>query len=237
MVGNGGTGKSNILRLFKGLPFVKDYRPSYGVEFSAKDYPQNLKFQIWDMPGDDRFMKIAASYFKGAHLFIIVFDVTNRNSFESISNIEKYMDQEAKDYPSVLIIGNKTDLPGRQVNIEEAEAFCKSKGYMYLDLSCKTDTAEKVQTKFDELLASHIAISVPISNFSDDNYARQIFTEMYYEMLIRMNKLSPGTSRWNQSPNMPSLSEWQVQKQHELHQQQQLQAPGTGQNRVVQIKK
>ena len=84
ITGNGGVGKSNVIRLLKNLPYLKDYRPTYGVEFASQDYPENLRFQVWDMPGDDRFMKIAASYFKGAHIFIIVFDVTNRGSFEAI---------------------------------------------------------------------------------------------------------------------------------------------------------
>ena len=91
-VGNGGVGKSNVVRHILGVGYLADYQPTFGVQFIKKDLQDNVRLQVWDMPGDDRFMKIAASYFKGAHLFIIVFDVNNRGSYEAIPHIEKYIE-------------------------------------------------------------------------------------------------------------------------------------------------
>lgn len=195
MIGNGGVGKSCIARAFKALPFSPDYRPSKGVEFVHRDYADNLRFQIWDMPGDDRFMKIAASYFRSCHVFIIVFDVNNRSSFDAIRNIEQYMDKESKDYKTVLVVGNKNDLGKRAVSEEEAQAFCEEKEYLYLDISCKADEQGKIQNRLDELLYTHLALSLPINNFSDDNYARNLYGNLYHFILSKLKVIprrNPG---------------------------------------------
>ena len=190
VLGNGCSGKSSVVRHFMDMGFSKDYRPTAGVEFVSKDIQDTLRYQIWDMPGDDRFMKIAASYFKGCHMFVLVFDVTNKNSLESLGHIEKMIQQEAKDHHSILLIANKTDLPGRQVNTEEAEQYAKNRGYQYLELSCKEVSAkEKVQKAFEQLLWNHVCVALPITNFSDDNYARSLHGTMYQTIISQVNKM------------------------------------------------
>ena len=187
VAGCGGVGKSSVLRHFNNMGYLNDYRPTQGVEFVSKQFEDNTKLHVWDFPGDDRFMKIAASYFKGAHVFIIVYDVTNRGSFESIRHVEKYIADEAKAYRSVLLVANKTDLPGRQVNLEEGEAYARSKGYLYLETSCKTQNGDAIRKRFEELLYSHLCLGLPIDNFSEDNYARNIYGSLYQSILAKVN--------------------------------------------------
>lgn len=189
MVGTSNAGKSNIARMFKGLSFEDKYRPSNGVEFVHKDYPADTRFQIWDMPGDDRFAAISSGYFKSCHVFIIVFDVTDLASWENIEKIEKNMDKASKPWKTILVIGNKCDLPDRKINFEQADSFCRERNYLYMDMSCKDEQIEGVQKKLDELLYSHLALAMPINNFSDDNWARNIYGIMYKEVLAQYKEL------------------------------------------------
>ena len=188
-VGNGGVGKSNVVRHILGVGYLADYQPTYGVQFIKKDLQDNVRLQVWDMPGDDRFMKIAASYFKGAHLFIMVFDVNNRGSYEAIPHIEKYIEAEGKLIHSVLVVGNKTDEnKKREVTAQEAQAYCNQRGHFYIDYSCKTTPQQHLQDKLNEVVVHQIANSLTVTNFSDDNYARQLFPNLYHSILGAMTK-------------------------------------------------
>lgn len=188
VLGNGGVGKTCLLKHYKDRGYTDHYGPTNGLEFIAKDYPHQLRFQIWDCPGDDRFLKIAASYFKGVHVFLLVFDVTNRGSFESLQFLEKYIEKEGKPYRTVLMIGNKNDLGKRAVTREEAENYAHNKGYAYMETSCKTQTSQQIQQKFDELLYSHIMLALPINNFSDDNFTRSLSDNLIMQILAKARK-------------------------------------------------
>lgn len=85
-----------------------------------------LFFIQWDTAGQDRFKNITSSYFRGADGIIIVFDITDRLSYEGVqgwlTEIEKYTDPSIK----ILLVGNKSDLnERRQVSSVEAKIFCK----------------------------------------------------------------------------------------------------------------
>ena len=165
---------TKAVRLFKGHGFNSEYRPTNGIEFTAKDYLADLRFQIWDTSGEDKAFKITTPYYKGVHIFIIVFDVTDRLSFEAVNKIDKVIQEDGKPYRSVILIGNMTDLPNREVNYEEATAYAAKKGYRYYDVSCKTDNPEKVKQIFDEVFSEHTKITLPLNNFSAENFSRNL---------------------------------------------------------------
>jgi Ras-related protein Rab-2A len=95
-----------------------------------------VKLMIWDTAGQERFYAIAKAYFRGAGGFILVFDITDRKSFESLPRWLRDARAEADPNCSILLVGNKTDLdPQRLVSREEGEAFAKSHDLQYIETS------------------------------------------------------------------------------------------------------
>jgi Ras-related protein Rab-1A len=71
---------------------------------------QIVKLQIWDTAGQERFRTLTSSYYRGAHGIIIVYDVTNENSFNNIRNWVRHINETCDQRMPILIVGNKTDL-------------------------------------------------------------------------------------------------------------------------------
>jgi len=81
---------------------------------------KNIKLQIWDTAGQDRFKTITSSYYKGAHGIIIVYDVTDRDSYECVKQWMCEIDKYAQENVVKLLIGNKNDMAEkRKVTFEE----------------------------------------------------------------------------------------------------------------------
>ena len=129
IVGDSGVGKTNLIKRFVSNTFTPNSKATVGVEFISKSYRINnqvFKIEMWDTAGQERYKSITAAYYKGAKGALIVYDTTQKTSFE---NIDKWMaeikDKSSKDM-KLMIVGNKTDLKDeRQVKTEEALAKAK----------------------------------------------------------------------------------------------------------------
>jgi len=89
IIGNSCVGKSNILLRFSENVFHESFLPTIGVDFKIKNVEVNdkvVKLHIWDTAGQERFKTITATYYKGAHGIIIVYDITDRSSFNDVEN-------------------------------------------------------------------------------------------------------------------------------------------------------
>lgn len=86
--GEASTGKSSLLLRFCNNTFSELYDPTIGIEFGSKtvelENKKRIKLQIWDSSGQERFRAIISSYYRGAHAVILMYDTTNRESFEKI---------------------------------------------------------------------------------------------------------------------------------------------------------
>ena len=110
--------------------------------------------QIWDTAGQERFKNIQASYYKGANGILVVYDITNRSSFENVSSWLTEIEKNASKNVYKFLIGNKTDLEDkRKVTYQEGKDFAESNGMKFMETSAKT--ASKVQEAF-ELLTNEI---------------------------------------------------------------------------------
>ena len=124
--------------------YTESYISTIGVDFKIKTVQREgktIKLQIWDTAGQERFRTITASYYRGAHGIFIVYDITDRNSFNSVKNLwlqelERY---SMEDIPKILL-GNKCDLAcDRQISSEEAKIFPDALGIPYIETSSKQD--------------------------------------------------------------------------------------------------
>ena len=124
--------------------------PTIGVDFKIRTINVDekvCKLQIWDTAGQERFKTITSSYYKGAHGIIVVYDITDRDSFNAVhtwmSEIEKY----TQDNITRILVGNKTDLENRRaVSFEEGQEMANHYGVRFLETSAKE--CKNVETAF-----------------------------------------------------------------------------------------
>ena len=133
---------------------------SIGVDFKLKNIEINnkkIKLQIWDTAGQERFRTITTSYYKGAHAIVIVFDITDKDSFEHVKIWMQDIDKFAKQGVMRILVGNKCDLEHqRAVTKNEGNEMALKYGIKYLETSAKdtinienlfVDTAKKLLEK------------------------------------------------------------------------------------------
>ena len=110
--------------------------------------------QIWDTAGQERFKNITASYYKGGNGVLVVYDITDRESFENLNSWLIEIEKNANKNVYKLLIGNKCDLEEkRKVSYQEGKDFAASNGMQFIETSAKADT--KVKDAF-ELLTQEI---------------------------------------------------------------------------------
>lgn len=143
VVGDSSVGKSNLLLQFTDNNFNEYHDLTIGVEFGIRtiSYDNDIyKIQIWDTAGQEAFQAITRSYYRGAVGCLLVYDITNRNTFD---HIVRWLD-EVKTYSNnqelvISIVGNKTDIEElREVTIKEGEELAKKHGLLFIETSAKT---------------------------------------------------------------------------------------------------
>ena len=113
IIGDSGIGKSCLLNRFADDIFTDSYISTIGVDFKIRTIEVNgrlCKLQIWDTAGQERFRTITSSYYRGAHGIILVFDITNPESFANcemwLTEVQRY----ATDQVKIILVGTKSDL-------------------------------------------------------------------------------------------------------------------------------
>lgn len=102
---------------------------------------KTIKLQIWDTAGQERFRTITSSYYRGAHGIIVVYDVTDNESFNNVKQWLHEIDRYACENVNKLLVGNKCDLEGKRVvSTEQGKEFADGLGIEFLETSAKTST-------------------------------------------------------------------------------------------------
>ncbi|MHA1719657.1 MAG: GTP-binding protein [Promethearchaeota archaeon] len=141
IVGDGGSGKTAVVVRFSQGFFQENYKLTIGVEFAVKTININnnkVKLQIWDTGGQERFRYVRPLYYKGSMGCIILFDLTNRESFDHVPKWLEEVKKEAGNIP-ILLVGNKSDLVAeRKVSIDEAKQIANDLNMFYVESSAKS---------------------------------------------------------------------------------------------------
>ncbi|XP_010182583.1 PREDICTED: ras-related protein Rab-6A-like isoform X1 [Mesitornis unicolor] len=121
--------------------FDNTYQATIGIDFLSKTMyleDRTIRLQLWDTAGQERFRSLIPSYIRDSAVAVIVFDITNLNSFQQTS---KWIDDVRTERGSdviIMLVGNKTDLADkRQVSIEEGERKAQELNTMYIESSAK----------------------------------------------------------------------------------------------------
>jgi len=144
LIGDSGVGKSCLLLRFADDSFTDSYISTIGVDFRFRTVNIDLKtvkLQIWDTAGQERFRTITSAYYRGAHGIIMVYDVTNYESFEHVEEWLNEVNRHASESTLKLLVGNKADLQDdKKVATDEAKKFADNLGIPFLETSAKNST-------------------------------------------------------------------------------------------------
>ena len=167
LLGDSSVGKTCFLKRYTENTFQDAYLSTIGFDFKYKlvtlEDGKIVKVQLWDTAGEERFRTIAKSYYKGAHGIVLIYDVTNRKTYE---NIRKWMNQIKDDSSSnisIILVANKIDCENeyRQVTKEEGKTLAKSNNLPIFEASAKDNI--NVEESFKYLIEK---INQNISNIS-----------------------------------------------------------------------
>ena len=141
LLGNSNVGKSSLFLRFVDDIWNDTFVPTIGVDFKIKTFDideKKIKMQIWDTAGQERFKNIIASYYRGAHGILLIYDVTDKDSFKNLSNWIIEIEKNANKNVLKLLIGNKTDLEDKRViTYNQGKEFADGYGLKYIETSAK----------------------------------------------------------------------------------------------------
>ncbi|MFW9994183.1 MAG: Rab family GTPase [Candidatus Odinarchaeota archaeon] len=154
LAGDGAVGKTSLRERYLGRGFTGQYLKTIGADFALKKETigdEDLKFQIWDLAGQQRFQNVRSVYYNGALGALLLFDVTRRDSFENLDLwVEEIWKNNGKGFIPIVVLGNKYDLRDQVpdcIDENEAQNYCKElskktkeKGFEieFLNTSAKT---------------------------------------------------------------------------------------------------
>ena len=154
LVGDSGVGKTNLLLRYLKNEFNTQTKATVGVEFgNTKVKIDNalIKAQIWDTAGQERYRSITSAYYKGAHGALIVYDITRKDSFDSVEKWLSDLKNNGEEKMVIMAIGNKCDMVNeRVISTEDGEAKAQRNNIAFLETSALNAT--NVAKAFDELI-------------------------------------------------------------------------------------
>lgn len=142
VVGESGVGKTCLLIRFVRDTFEDNTQSTLGVEFMSKiiqTEKHRIQLQLWDTAGQELFRSVTRGYYRGSAGALLLFDLSNRDSFENVEKWLRDVKDVAKEDVVLILLGNKSDLESkRQVTREEANDFAQRNNMKYFEVSAKT---------------------------------------------------------------------------------------------------
>lgn len=141
LIGDSGVGKSSLLLRLVDMEFDPEFNATIGVDFKIKNLSIDdkiYKLQIWDSAGQDRFRSITTMYYRNCDGVILMFDVTDKKSFNNIISWLCEIEKHSKPGIIKILVGSKSDLKyERKVSYEEAREFADNFNISYIETSSK----------------------------------------------------------------------------------------------------
>ena len=144
LIGDSGVGKTSIISRFTKDTFNNEEMSSSSAQFTSKTIQindQSIKFDIWDTAGQEKFRALAKIFYKDAQVIILVYEIINKESFESIKNYWYKESSENSTADIFFVFGNKSDLyENEQVTDEEGKKFAKEINAIFKITSALSNT-------------------------------------------------------------------------------------------------
>ncbi|CAF0870396.1 unnamed protein product [Didymodactylos carnosus] len=160
IIGDSGIGKTSILQRFANDYFAPDYVATIGVDFQIRTIDidsKDIKLQVWDTAGQDRFKCIVSSFYRGANGVLVCFDITN---IESFRNVDTWIDEIQRYCPEntpIYLVGTKSDLHmNRTITYQQAKQYAETRRIQYIETSAKTnDNVQMTFFHFAKMIMEH----------------------------------------------------------------------------------
>jgi len=153
VLGNPNVGKTTLINRFVTNQFHSEYKPTLGISITNQEYylqgfeDKILNFMIWDLAGQKFFQRVRKAYYRGANAAFIAYDITDRDTFESVENWLKDIRDVLPEIP-IILLGNKIDLDGsRMVSTKEGIKLASRLKCYFLESSAKS--GENVRDAFN----------------------------------------------------------------------------------------
>ncbi|VDO23651.1 unnamed protein product [Brugia timori] len=154
LIGDSCCGKTCLLVRFKDDAFLNNnFISTVGIDYRNKLIKVNdakVKLQIWDTAGQERFLAITTTYYRDADALLLVYDLTNRQSFINIRDWLTRIKENAKETVLITLVGNKMDLQrGRKVKYEEGKQLAEAYNIAFIETSAKS--GQNVKETFQDI--------------------------------------------------------------------------------------
>ncbi|KAK2719884.1 ras-related protein Rab6 isoform X2 [Artemia franciscana] len=140
-LGEQSVGKTSLITRFMYDSFDNTYQATIGIDFLSKTMyleDRTVRLQLWDTAGQERFRSLIPSYIRDSTVAVVVYDITNANSFHQTSRWIDDVRTERGNDVIIMLVGNKTDLSDkRQVSTEEGERRARELNVMFIETSAK----------------------------------------------------------------------------------------------------
>ncbi|XP_033738742.1 ras-related protein Rab-3-like isoform X2 [Pecten maximus] len=154
IIGNSSVGKTSFLFRYADDSFTSAFVSTVGIDFKVKTVfrqDKRVKLQIWDTAGQERYRTITTAYYRGAMGFILMYDVTNEESFNAVHDWCTQIKTHAWSNACVLLVGNKCDIEeSRCVSTKAGEELAKDLGLEFFETSAKENI--NVKAVFERLV-------------------------------------------------------------------------------------
>ncbi|XP_044528313.1 ras-related protein Rab-3A [Gracilinanus agilis] len=154
IIGNSSVGKTSFLFRYADDSFTPAFVSTVGIDFKVKTIYRNekrIKLQIWDTAGQERYRTITTAYYRGAMGFILMYDITNEESFNAVQDWSTQIKTYSWDNAQVLLVGNKCDMEDeRIVSSERGRQLAEHLGFEFFEASAKDNI--NVKQTFERLV-------------------------------------------------------------------------------------
>jgi Ras-related protein Rab-6A len=161
-LGDQSVGKSCILNRFMNDTFTEDYQATIGLDFQSKNVQidnQDIHLLLYDTAGQEKFRSLIPMYTRDANIILLVYDISNRDSFIHLPDWIKDLTNIKMDEVIFALVGNKNDLDDKRVvNEEEGKKYAEEHDFIFQEVSAKTGDGfsdlfyknlfEKIRIKF-----------------------------------------------------------------------------------------
>lgn len=154
IIGNSSVGKTSFLFRYADDSFTSAFVSTVGIDFKVKTVirrEKRMKLQIWDTAGQERYRTITTAYYRGAMGFILMYDVTNEDSFSSVQDWVTQIKTYSWDNAQVILVGNKSDMQAeRVVTYDRGKQLADQLGLEFFETSAKENI--NVKDVFERLV-------------------------------------------------------------------------------------
>ena len=163
LIGDSGIGKTNLINTSVGMQFSDKLKPTISPSYNVKIFEiegKKYRLNLWDTAGQEKYVKVTKLFFKGSGIIILVYDITNKESFKSLENWHQMSEDIIESEHIYGLVGNKNDLYlDSKVSAKEVQDFAQSIKTKYKIVSAK-EQPELFVEFLEELVKDYHKINI-----------------------------------------------------------------------------